>query len=739
MTIQTLQKQEETLIRLINPHIISKTEEVKERKKFEIETSTGIRVDKKHKNTIKEETDNLESKKNKGRQKKKSRNKLYLREEETLNEFKTSYKSIDNPILSLSIARPTPPEGSSEIKTIHKKRKKKSTKFNKTDKKTVISLKENNITIPSNVTLNTSTSIQDLATLVNISHEEIIKFLFLQGTIVNINQVIDLETATLVLEHFNITINSKKNTDNDNQLQQIETKTEIVSSNAEFESRPPVVTIMGHVDHGKTTLLDTIRKNNRKITENEAGGITQKIGTYELTVPYKSEEKQITFLDTPGHEAFMSMRERSASLADIVILIIAADDGIKPQTEEALKYIKKINLPIIIAITKIDKKEADVERIKESLTNYDLVPDDWGGNTPVIPISAKTGQNIEALLESILLIAELENFKANKVEKAKGTIIESHLDKAQGPLAQVIIQEGNLKVGDIILSGNVFGKIRAMINQKGEKIQICGPSSIAQIAGLSNIAEIGEKFIVCLSEKEAKKEADVFKSTSLSINSSQMRNGGLQLEYGINTANKKIQIIIKASSQGALESILYSIKNIPQEKIQVEILGASAGEITETDINLAISTNSIVVGFDTKCAPGVNQSADRNAIKIKQYQVIYDLIEDIETEMINLLEPEYIESEIGSAEIKTTFNLSKGIIAGCYVVSGKLKKDTLIKVYKENNEVYKGNLDSIKRIKEDVEEIESKQECGLFIENFQGWQTGFTIRCFELIEKEQSL
>nr|QUE28332.1 InfB [Pseudoerythrocladia kornmannii] len=726
---------------MLNPSIIKKTEKLKEEQKFEVDVTSTSRIDKKHKNTIKGEQDNLESKKNKTRQKKKSRNKLYLREEEALSEFKPDYyKSNDNPTLSLSIARPTRPSTAGENKALQKKRKKKNLRSNKIEKKNNTNIQKDSITIPSSIQLNGPIAIQELADITQISHEEIIKFLFLKGVVVNINQIIDLKTAELVLNNFEIEIekNELEKPENIN-IDETDGPLKFDKNDKNLESRPPVVTIMGHVDHGKTTLLDAIRKSKTKVADNEAGGITQTIGTYEIIVNYNSKDKKITFLDTPGHKAFMSMRERGARLADIVILIIAADDGIKPQTEEALKYIKETKLPIIVAITKIDKEEANIESIKESLTHYDLVSEDWGGNTPFIPISAKTGENLEKLIDTILLISEVENFQASTEAATEGTIIESHLDKTQGAVAKIIVQEGILNVGDIILSGTVFGKIRAMINQEGNKIKSCGPSSITQIAGLSNIAEIGERFTVCKSEKEAKKEAQSFKSTILTATSQQMISGGIQLEYGLNTTNKKIQLILKASTQGSLESILYAIKNIPQKKIQIEILGASSGEITETDINLAVSTNSIVVGFNTTCAPGAKQSAERNKVKIQQYDIIYDLIEDIEKVMINMLEPEFLEQEIGIGEIKATFNLSKGIIAGCYVISGKLKKNSLIKVYKDNEKIYEGNLDSIKRVKEDVEEVASQQECGVFIEDFQTWQSGSIIKSFELIEQPQSL
>nr|QUE30059.1 InfB [Erythrocladia irregularis] len=740
MKVHTIQKQDSAIIRLVNPSIIKKIERIQEEPKFTVDVNTNSRNDKKHKNTIKGEQENLESKKNKIKQKKKNRSKLYLNEEEALNEFKPNYyKSKENAAISLSIARPARPTSEVDNKLLNKRRKKKSIRTNKTEKKHNTKTQNTQITtIPSSIILEGPIAINELSNITNISHEEIIKFLFLQGLIVNINQVIDLATAKMVLNNFNIEINN----DIENICNPTPIKIQEEDLGKEHITRAPVVTIMGHVDHGKTTLLDAIRQHKTKVAGNEAGGITQTIGTYEINITNQLEEKKITFLDTPGHKAFISMRERGAKLADIVILIIAADDGVKPQTEEALSYIQETQLPVIVAVTKIDQENVNnvnIDTIKETLTQYNLISEDWGGTTPFIPLSAKTGKNIDKLIETILLIAEVENLQTSIEKDTQGTIIESHLDKQQGAVAKVIVQQGTLKVGDILLSGCIFGKVRSIITQEGNKIECCYPSSIVQITGLSNIAEIGENFTTCESEKTAKKLANNFRQTISKTQSPQMLSGGIQLEYGINITNKKIQLIIKANAQGALESILYSIKNIPQEKIKIEILAASSGEITETDINLAASSNSLVIGFNTTCAPGTKQTAEKNQVRIQQYDIIYDLIEDVEKEMIKLLEPEFIEQEIGIGEIKATFNLSKGVIAGCYIVSGKLKKNSLVKVYKEDLQIYKGNLDSIKRIKEDVEEVESQQECGVFIENFQAWQSGHMIKCFDLLEQEQTL
>nr|QUE28537.1 InfB [Porphyrostromium boryanum] len=705
--------------------------------KFKAKVGTNPKAEKKYKSQPRIGEETLDTKKNKVKQKRKNRTKLYLGEDDAFNDIKSSYNRLANSSnLSLSIARPPKPETNGEIKKLSKASKKSSN--HRTQKRQASVKKQKYIEPPSEVKLNNAISILNLSELSKISHEEIIKFLFLQGTIVNINQIVDLETATLVLNNFDIEVDNDIAIEKENIANKLTTTIQETNSN-NLKVRDPIVTIMGHVDHGKTTLLDAIRKKDDKIAQSEAGGITQNIGTYQVSVNYQSERKTITFLDTPGHEAFIAMRERGAKLADIAILIIAADDGIKPQTEEALQYIQEANISMIIAITKIDKDTANPDNIKEQLGKYNIIPEEWGGKTSVIPVSSASNENIDKLIENILILAELKDLKVDYSKPARGTVIESYIDKQKGHVAKVIIKEGELKIGNIIVCGNTIGKTRSITDTNEERINMCGPSSIVTISGLSGIASIGEELCVFSSEKEAKKAISLRKDQGLNTSYLQQKSNYVPIEYGINTANKKIQIILKTNTQGSLESILYSIKNIPQEKIQVEILEASSGEITENDINLAISTNSLVLAFNVSTNPGAKNIASKNNLTIRNYRVIYDLIENLENQMISLLEPEYLENEIGAGEIKATFNLSRGVIAGCYVISGKLKKDTLIKVYSKDMEIYKGNLDSIKKVKEDVAEIEAQQECGLFVKEFQEWQSGNIVKSFELIEKKQTL
>jgi len=737
MVIKQVERFDNSIIKLTAPLLVKKLENNFEENKFQANIGTNPKAEKKYKSLNKAGDENLESKKSKIKQKRKSRTKLYLGEEDHFNEIRNDYgRAGTSSSLSLSVARPPKPESNLGVKRVSKTSK-KNTNY-RTQKRQPNVRRQQHVEPPSEVRLDSAISILNLSELSKISHEEIIKFLFLQGTVVNINQVVDLETATLVLNNFDIKINNDATDTAATTI--VESKISIEKTGSqELKVRAPIVTIMGHVDHGKTTLLDAIRENKSKVAEKEAGGITQNIGTYQVDVDHQSTKKTIIFLDTPGHEAFIAMRARGAKLADIAILIIAADDGIKPQTKEALKYIKESNIAMIVAITKTDKDTADSETIKKQLGEYDIIPEEWGGKTPVVCVSSVLNKNIDKLIEHILMLAEIKDLRVDFEKHAEGTVLESYIDKTKGHVAKVIIQEGLLRVGDIVVCGKMIGKTRSIINTNEQTIKQCGPSSAVTISGLSSIADIGERLSVFQSEKEAKKAVALLNESDVTKNYPPTRSNYVPIEYGINTANKKIQVILKTNTQGSLESLLYSIRNIPQEKIQVEMLGASLGEITENDANLAMSTNSLILAFDVSTNPGAKTIASRNNLEIKNYKIIYDLIEDLEHKMISLLEPEYLENEIGTGEIKATFNLSRGIIAGCYVISGKLKKNSLIKVYKKEIEIYKGNLDSIKKVKEDVLEIEAKQECGLFVKDFQHWESGNIVKSFELVEQKQTL
>nr|YP_010337320.1 translation initiation factor 2 [Pulvinaster venetus]UNJ16905.1 translation initiation factor 2 [Pulvinaster venetus] len=691
--------------------------------------------DKKYKHFEKIE-DKLETKKNKNKQKKRNKSKLHLSEEDdNFNELTTHYKqNKDNNTSLLSLIRPERPDNIN-IYSINKTKKNQPLSKKKKISKIVIPQKNNEIIEPiqsNQIDLNQPITIKQLSEVSLISEQEIIKFLFLKGKLVTINEIIDLDMANAIATHFNIEINF--NTPN---LQDLSSNDMIEQKDLDkLTNRPPIVTIMGHVDHGKTTLLDSIRNTRSKIVDKEKGGITQLIGAYQIKINYKGKDEKITFLDTPGHEAFTGMRARGTKLTDIGILAVAANDGIKKQTLEAIEYLQKKDIPIIVALTKIDKEDANIEKVKKELTQYNIVPEDWGGTTPVVPINGITGENIDQLLEMILLTAEISNLQANPHRSAKGTILESYLDRTKGPIATLLIQNGTLKIGDIIVAGDSYGKARAITNDNDEKILEAGPSYPVKIWGLCKVAPIGENFEICKTDKEAKEKANTFHSSkSQEIN----LNFNLLNEYKKQEKDKCLRIIIKTNTQGSIEAIIHSLSKIPQNLINLQIMNISVGEITENDVELAYSANAYLIGFNTTLASGAKQSAEKKSIQIKEYNIIYDLIEDTISKMESLLEPEYKEEEIGKSEVKTIFSLSKGVIAGCYVNSGKLKKDAWIHIIRNNDIIYKGNLESLKKVKDDITEIEAGLECGIFIKNFQDWKVGDLIKCYNLTEQKQSL
>nr|UNJ16321.1 translation initiation factor 2 [Boldiaceae sp.] len=745
MKIYKLNKDENKIYNLVKPLIIYKFFTKKISDNFNIDKVNDNNSNLKHEKKsrfLQNLDENLESKKSKNKQKKRAKTKLYLKEDEDnlneLNNTKTECKN--NNTISLSLMRPSRPNNNN-LQLLSKKSQTKINKKKNSNNNNIIVEKKSqtidkNIIIekfPENIKLTNNITIKQLAKIILIPEQDIIKFLFLKGKIVTINQVIDIPTASLIGENFGVNITIKNN-----DTEEIVAVDMLDKSDLEkLITRPPIVTIMGHVDHGKTTLIDYIRNTRYKVVDKEKGGITQLIGAYQINIPYNEEIKKVTFLDTPGHEAFSGMRARGIKLTDIGILVVAADDGVKAQTVEAIEYLQRKKIPLIVALTKIDKDNTDIEKVKRELTNYNLIPEDWGGNIPMIPVSALTGENISKLLETIIIVAELENFQANPYSKAKGTVIESYIDRRTGPVATLIVQNGALKVGDIISAGDSYGKVRVITNDLNERIRIAEPSSSVKVWGLSKIAPIGENFETHNTEKEAKEKANLFTLCKIENNiNSNLLN---QYQYVKENGTAYLQIVIKTNTQGSTEAILHSFSKIPQALVNLQVLSANVGEITENDVELAYSANAWLVGFNTTLASGTKQAAERNDIKISEYQIIYDLIADTIKRMENLLEPEYIEEEIGISKVKAIFNLSKGVTAGCYVSSGKLKKDTWIHVIRNNKIIYKGNLESLKKVKEDVKEIDTGLECGIFIENFQNWQIGDIIKCFNLIKQKRYL
>jgi translation initiation factor IF-2 len=578
----------------------------------------------------------------------------------------------------------------------------------------------------------------DFAALSKISEQEIIKFLFMRGIIATINQVIDVATAQLIANNFNIDIITKKENKLPELQPQIPSKINYKEA-TDKEKRPAIVTIMGHVDHGKTTLLDRIR--NTDIAEHEAGNITQEISAHEVKVNINGKNETIIFLDTPGHEAFTSMRSRGALITDIAVLIIAADDGIKPQTIEAIKHLRAVNSPIIIAINKVDKETANINRVLEELTGYNLIAEELGGNTKVVQISALTDFNIDKLLESIVELANDLEINCNPQKKGVGTIIEGHLDKQKGPQATIIVQDGTLYTGDLIVCGTSYGRIRGMTNSKGQIIKSGTPSSIAIISGLSEVPKAGEKFIVVDKEKEARiisenNKQEIYKEHQLS--SSRIVLSTLDMNKQINKI-KKLDVILKTDTQGSQEAIVQMLSEIPQGKVQLQVINQNIGDITENDIELANTANATIITFNSKIIPSARNLASKYKTKIKNFNIIYDLLNEVENSMKDLVEIEYKEKRIGEAEVKNTFPLSKGTVAGCYVEEGKLEKDSKIKVLRNKQVIYEGELNSLKRIKEDINEIYQGNECGVVINDFHTWQKKDRILAYILEPQPASL
>lgn len=573
-------------------------------------------------------------------------------------------------------------------------------------------------------------TVKDLAEAMKKTAAEVIKKLMSLGMMVTLNQEIDFDTAALVADEFGITAEKAVEVHEEDILfDESEDKEE------DLVPRPPVVTVMGHVDHGKTSLLDAIRKTN--VIESEAGGITQHIGAYMVKV----NDRTITFLDTPGHEAFTAMRARGAQVTDIAVIVVAADDGIMPQTVEAINHAKAANVSIIVAINKIDKPGANPDRVKQELTEHGLVPEEWGGDTICVNISAKERKNIDQLLEMILLVADMQELKANPNKQAKGTIIEARLDKGKGPTATVIVQRGVLQVGDSIIAGTTFGRIRAMTDDKGSKIKSAGPSMPAEILGLPDVPEAGEIFYVVKDEKLAKQlvEKRKLKQREIDIKSHAPKVSLDDLFSQIQEGKvKELNIIVKADVQGSVEAIKQSLEKLSNDEVRVRIIHGAVGAITESDVTLASVSNAIIIGFNIRPGANVMDAAKDAGVDIRLYRVIYNAIEDIEAAMKGMLEPTFKEVVMGHAEVRQIFKVSGvGTIGGCYVTDGKILRNSEIRVIRDSVVIYEGKLESLKRFKDDVREVAQGYECGLSIENFNDIKEGDVIESFVMEEVEK--
>jgi translation initiation factor IF-2 len=587
---------------------------------------------------------------------------------------------------------------------------------------------------PSTLVITGPMTVQELADALVMADTEIVKILFMKGMAVSITQNLDIPTITLVAKELEVEVET---VEPEAEARKVTEMIDIADLD-HLIRRPPVVTIMGHVDHGKTTLLDSIRKT--KVASGEAGGITQHIGAYHVDVEHDGKKQQIVFLDTPGHEAFTAMRARGARVTDIAILVVAADDGVRPQTVEAISHAQAAGVPIVVAINKIDKEGAQQERVKQELTNYGLTAEDWGGETIMVPVSAIKGENLDTLLEMLLLVAEVAELSANPDRVAKGTVIEAHLDKAKGAVATLLIQNGTLKVGDMLVAGSSFGKVRAMVDDRGKRVDVATPSCAVEVLGLSDVPAAGDEFEVFENEKEARaiaaERADQQRQSRLLQGRVTLTTLSAQAQEG---ELKELNLILKGDVQGSVEAIIGSLKQIPQNEVQIRMLLSTAGEITETDIDLAAASNAVIIGFNTTYASGARQAADEAGVDVREYNIIYKLLEDIQGALEGLLEPELVEEPLGQTEVRAVFPVGRGAVAGCYVQSGKLLRNCKVRVRRGSKVVYEGVLDSLKRMKEDVREVNAGYECGIGIDKFHNWAESDIIEAYQMVTKRRTL
>ena len=572
-------------------------------------------------------------------------------------------------------------------------------------------------------------SVAEVAAATGLRSADIVKNLMMLGVMANLNQSVDRETLEVVLEEFGVEIKDEVITD----ILRYD-EFEIEEDEANLTTRPPIVTIMGHVDHGKTTLLDAIRSS--RVVTGEFGGITQHIGAYQV----KKNDGYITFLDTPGHAAFTEMRSRGAQVTDIVIIVVAADDGVMPQTREAIDHAKAAEVPIIVAVNKIDKPSANPDRVKQELTEHGLIPEEWGGDTMFMEISALTGTGVEELLEAIQLVSEVEDYKANYNRLAMGTVVEAKLDKNIGPVATVLVQNGTMRIRDSIVVGNTYGRVRVMNDDLGKGIKEAGPSKPVEIAGLNEVPMAGDRFMIFADEKTARRVAEerahsawkdaktISKATTLDDLFAQMQSG---------TA-RELNIILKGDVQGSVEALTNSIKTIDVEGIKVKIVRSSVGTITETDVTLALASGAIIIGFNVRPTATVRNAAAEVGVDIRLHNIIYKVTEELESALTGMLEPEYYEKITGQVEIREIFKASKiGTIAGSYVTDGVVYRSSLVRLMRDGIVVFTGELSSLKRFKDDVKEVARGYECGLTIANYNDVKVGDIVECYIMAEEKR--
>lgn len=687
-----------------------------------VNTNSLNKFDKRHKNNLKIE-DSLDIKKSKAKLIKKNRKNIIVDKDDLLID-KTDNINNEESISSLK---------SHKINKYKKKEKGQSDhRFGNYNLFTSSSDTNNNLSIINkDIIINSPLSIQELAFKLNMPEAEIITYLFLQGISVTINDLIDVSMAKKVALNYDFNI-----VDEEFKKELTYNISYKINTLNKYCKRAPIVTIFGHVDHGKTTLLDSILKINVK--KQEFGGITQSINGYEVQYKYQSSLYKLVFLDTPGHEAFTSMRLRGAKITDLALLVVAADDGLRSQTIEAINYILSLKLPYIVIINKIDKNNSNILNIKEQLAKYNICSEEWGGDANIIEVSALKGQNIDILLSRICLFSDNQNLNADPEQLAEGTILEAYLDQKQGIISNVIVQNGTLKIGDFITAGNIYGKVKNLIKANNIKVKEVEPSSIVQVLGLSEIPSSGIFFQVVHTEKEAKQLINNFIYNTQHSNSQNLNLLNKRVTLDNQNSLKELKLIIKTDTQGSLEAIIYSLSKISQQKVQINIISAESGNISNNDIELALATNSLIIAFNLNISSNIFNLIKQNNLNVNTFNIIYDLLDYITNYMLSLVDTEYDYVFIGSAIVQTIFYFNKGVVAGCLVNEGKLKKMSYINICRNNNIVYKGILHSLKHIKDDVDEILLNNECGVMCE-YNSWEKMDIIKAYDLIPKQKSL
>ncbi|HBJ9440494.1 TPA: translation initiation factor IF-2 [Listeria monocytogenes] len=588
--------------------------------------------------------------------------------------------------------------------------------------------------LPEKIVFSESLTVAELAKKLYREPSELIKKLFMLGVVATINQSLDKDAIELICDDYGVQVEEEIKVDVTDLDVYFENELNETVDESKLVERPPVVTIMGHVDHGKTTLLDSLR--NTKVTLGEAGGITQHIGAYQLEI----HDKKITFLDTPGHAAFTAMRARGAQITDITILVVAADDGVMPQTIEAINHAKAAGMPIIVAVNKIDKPQANPDRVMQELTEYELVPEAWGGDTIFAPISAKFGEGLENLLDMILLVSEVEELKANPDRRAIGSVIEAELDKGRGPVATLLVQDGTLNIGDPIVVGNTFGRVRAMVNDLGRRVKKVGPSTPVEITGLNDVPQAGDRFVVFEDEKTARNIGETRASRALVAQRSATNRVSLDnlFEHMKAGEMKEVNVIIKADVQGSVEALAASLRKIDVEGVNVKIIHTAVGAINESDITLAAASNAIVIGFNVRPTAQAREAAENESVDIRLHRVIYKAIDEIEAAMKGMLDPEFQEKIIGQAQVRQTINVSKvGTIAGCYVTDGKITRDSGVRIIRDGIVVFEGEIATLKRFKDDAKEVAKGYECGITVQNFNDIKEDDVIEAYVMEEIER--